>query len=76
MGAELGDQILVAGGELEDGGAGGAEGLYLLAGEDVVVLPVVGELEEGADAAVERLLLDMDECGIWGGKWVVRETNR
>lgn len=52
MGAELGDEVLVAGGELDDGGAGGAEGLDLLAGEDVVVLPVGGEGEGSADAAI------------------------
>ena len=46
--ADLGDQVLVTGGQLEDGRARGPEGLDLLAGEDVVVLPVRREAEGGA----------------------------
>lgn len=51
VGAHLADEVLVAGGELEDGAARGAERVHLLAVEDVVVLPVLGGGEEGADAS-------------------------
>jgi hypothetical protein len=46
----------IPGGKLEDGWAGRAEGPDLLAGEDVVVFPVLGEGEGGADAPEEVAL--------------------
>lgn len=45
---ELLDELLVLGGQLDDSLARGAEGVELLAGKDVVVLPVGGQAEEGA----------------------------
>lgn len=50
---ELGHQVLVSGGELEDGGAGGAEGGGFLAGEYIVVFPVAGQGEGGGNAPEE-----------------------
>ncbi len=43
----MGYQPLVLCGEFEDGGAGGAEGGHLLAGENIVRFPVTGEGKEG-----------------------------
>lgn len=53
VGLHLHDEILVARRELEDGGARGAERVYLLPGEDVVALPVRREAEGRAQAPVE-----------------------
>lgn len=53
---ELLDELLVAGGKLNDSIAGGAESVQLLAGEDVIALPVLGQGEEGADALVHVAL--------------------
>ena len=41
----------IFGGKLEDGRAGGAEGRYFLAGEDVMGLPVSGKGEVGGHAS-------------------------
>lgn len=50
------DELAVARGELEDGIARGAESVDLLAGKQVVALPVCAEREEGANAAVHVAL--------------------
>ena len=49
---ELLDQILVPCSQLDDGWTRRAEGLDLLAGEDVVALPVGREGKVGADASI------------------------
>lgn len=49
---DLLDNILVLGGKLDDCGARRAEGADLLAGEDIVALPVSGLGKVGADASV------------------------
>lgn len=49
--ADLLDDVGVSGGKLYDGVARGSESISLLAGEEIVALPVVGQGEEGAEAS-------------------------
>lgn len=63
VGFHLHDEILVARRELEDGGARGAEGVDLLAGEDVVALPVCREAERRAHPPVEVAFAEQPRQG-------------
>lgn len=65
--AQVSDKLLVAGSKLDDGTARGAEGVHLLAEEDIIVLPVLGHAEEGADAAVHVALGEEPGDGVPAG---------
>ena len=57
IGLERLDKLPVARGQLENSLARGAEGVDLLAGKDVITLPVLGEAEEGAYAPFVIMLV-------------------
>jgi hypothetical protein len=63
---ELGDDVAVARGELEDGGARRLERRHLLAREDVIRLPLFGLLEDARHApcyGCQQSPTSCDDCG-------------
>lgn len=62
--ANLLDDVCISGGKLYDSVTRGSESISLLAGEEIVALPVVGQGEEGAKTSAARgISMEYSEYG-------------